>query len=220
MSTRNNIHQETKAQAAHRKIEEMIVTLELPPGIRISETTVSKMLDIGRTPVREALQRLARERSITILPRSGAVVTDIAVTEHFKLIEVRRGLERVLARRAARQADELACEQFRELQERFERAAVEDSEKIFIPTDRDFNRLLADTADNIYASDAIAPIQAQTRRFWYLYFKRFGDLPRVARLHADLAAAVARNDEDEAVAASDRLIDYVEEYTERTLSLT
>lgn len=220
MSKRSSGNEESKAQIAHRKIEEMIVTLELPPGIRISESTVSKMLDIGRTPVREALQRLARERSITILPRSGAVVTDIAVTEHFKLIEVRRGLERVLAQRAARNADAAARGQFIELQQRFERAAVEDSEKVFIPTDREFNRLLSETADNVYASDAIAPIQAQTRRFWYLYFKRFGDLAQVARLHGDIAAAIARNDESEAVAASDRLVDYVEEYTSRTLSLT
>lgn len=219
MSQRKDINDESKAQVAHRKIEQMIVTLELPPGTRISESTMSQTLEIGRTPVREALQRLARERSITILPRSGAVVTDIDVTDHFKLIEVRRGLERVLAQRAARNADEPAREEFNELQQRFERAANDESENVFIPADRDFNRLLSETADNVYASDAIAPIQAQTRRFWYLYFKRFGDLARVARLHGDIAAAIARNDEDEAVAASDRLVDYVEEYTERTLSL-
>lgn len=216
MARRSRSDAESKAQAAHRMIEEMIVTLELPPGIRISETTMSNMLGIGRTPVREALQRLARERSITILPRSGAVVTDIDITDHFKLIEVRRGLERVLAGRSARMATAEASRQFLELKERFEHAAAENSEKIFIPTDREFNKLLADTADNVYASDAIAPIQAQTRRFWYLYFERFGDLARVSNLHAEVARAIAYNNEAEAVAASDRLVDYVEEYTKKT----
>ncbi len=216
MARRPRFDAESKAQAAHRMIEEMIVTLELPPGIRISETTMSNMLDIGRTPVREALQRLARERSITILPRSGAVVTDIDITDHFKLIEVRRGLERVLAGRSARMASAEASKQFLELKERFEHAASENSEKIFIPTDREFNKLLADTADNVYASDAIAPIQAQTRRFWYLYFERFGDLARVSNLHAEVARAIAYNNEAEAIEASDRLVDYVEEYTRKT----
>lgn len=209
--------QETKAQAAHRIIEEMIITLELPPGIRISESTMSEMLDIGRTPVREALQRLARERSITILPRSGAVVTNIDVAEHFKLIEVRRGLEQVLARRAARLAGPDTRAAFLDLKARFERAATADGEKAFIATDREFNGLLTQTADNVYASDAIAPIHAQTRRFWFLYFKHFGDLARVSNLHAEIAGAIAVNDEDAAQRASDRLIDYVEEYTERTL---
>ncbi|MEX2575647.1 MAG: GntR family transcriptional regulator [Halofilum sp. (in: g-proteobacteria)] len=219
MSERKPINAESKAQAAHRMIEEMIVTLELPPGIRISESSMSKRLGIGRTPVREALQRLARERSITILPRSGAVITDIDVGEHFKLIEARRGLERILTGRAARLAEAQARAHFRDLQKRFELAAGENSEKIFIPTDREFNRLVADTADNVYASDAMAPIQAQTRRFWYLYFKHFGDLARVSHLHAEIASAIADNAESAAVAASDRLVDYVEEYTARTQSL-
>lgn len=208
---------ENKAQMAHRILEEMIVTLELPPGERISETTLSNMLGIGRTPVREALQRLARERTVKILPRSGAIITDIDVTDHFKLIEVRRGLERVLAGRAARLADADACQEFLSLQKRFERASSEDSEQQFIAADREFNKLLVTTADNIYAADAIAPIQAQTRRFWFLYFKRFGDLSRVSALHADVAGAIARNDEPAARKASDKLVDYVEEYTAKTL---
>lgn len=216
MARQSRFDAESKAQAAHRMIEEMIVTLELPPGIRISETTMSNMLGIGRTPVREALQRLARERSITILPRSGAVVTDIDIADHFKLIEVRRGLERVLAGRSARMASAEASKQFLELKERFEHAAAENSEKIFIPADREFNKLMADTADNVYASDAIAPIQAQTRRFWYLYFERFGDLARVSNLHAEIARAIAYNNETQAIEASDRLVDYVEEYTTKT----
>ncbi len=219
MGDRKTTNVESKAQAAHRMIEEMIVTLELPPGARVSESSMSKRLGIGRTPVREALQRLARERSITILPRSGAVITEIDVGEHFKLIEARRGLERILTGRAARLAEAQARAQFRDLQARFESAAAENSEKIFIPTDREFNRLLAQTADNVYASDAMAPIQAQTRRFWYLYFKHFGDLARVSRLHAEIASAIAENDEESAVAASARLVDYVEEYTARTQSV-
>lgn len=66
-------------------------------------------------------------------------------------------------------------------------------------------------------SYAIGPIEAQTRRFWYLHFKRFGDLQRVSQLHAGIARAIAANDEAGARDASDKLIDYVEEYTRKTL---
>jgi DNA-binding GntR family transcriptional regulator len=208
---------ETQAQFAYRQIEEMIVTLVLPPGSRISEKSVSAQLGIGRTPVREALQRLAYERTIKVLPRSGAVVSEIDVAEHFKLIEVRRELERILVGRASRLAEPAACKRFGELSERFGDAAREDDESIFLPTDAEFNALVAETARNDYAAAAMRPLQAQTRRFWYLYFRQVGDLAKVSALHSEIASAISRKNEHEARDASDRLVDYVEQYTYRTM---
>lgn len=207
---------ETQANFAYRLIEEMIVTLKLPPGTRVSEKSLSAELGIGRTPVREALKRLAQERTITIHPRSGAVISAIDVDDHFKLIEVRRELERILVGRTARLADPGICKAFSELQLRFEKAAAESSEALFIAADREFNTLVASSADNIYAADAMGPLQAQTRRFWFLNFQQFGDLTKVCRLHAAIAKAIAANDERAARKALDRLIDYVEEYTYQT----
>ena len=208
---------ESQAQFAYRQIEEMIVTLALPPGSRISEKSISAQLGIGRTPVREALQRLAYERTIKVLPRSGAVVSEIDIAEHFKLIEVRRELERVLIGRAARLAEPAVCKRFAELSEGFAEAAERDDESIFLPTDAEFNALVAMTARNDYAAAAMRPLQAQTRRFWYLYFRQVGDLAHVSRLHGDISAAIARKDEMGARDASDRLVDYVEQYTYRTM---
>lgn len=214
---REMVDGETQAQYAHRAIEEMIVTLALPPGSRISEQSLSAQLGIGRTPVREALQRLSYERTIRIFPRSGAVVSEIDIAEHFKLIEVRRELERILVSRSARLMDPIARRQFLDLQSRFDTAERTGDANVFIAADREFNLLLAKTADNSYASAAMAPLQAQTRRLWYLYFKEFGDVAKVARLHANIARAVADTDEAKARAASDALIDYVEDYTYRTI---
>ena len=208
---------ETQAQHAYRQIEEMIVTLALPPGSRISEKSISAQLGIGRTPVREALQRLAYERTIKVLPRSGAVVSEIDVAEHFKLIEVRRELERILIGRASRLAEPAVCKRFSELAQRFTDAAEQDDESIFLPSDAEFNALVAETARNDYAAAAMRPLQAQTRRFWYLYFRQIGDLAQVSSRHADIANAIARKDEREARDASDRLVDYVEQYTYRTM---
>lgn len=208
---------ESQAQHAYRAIEEMIVKLALPPGSRVSEKSLSAQLGIGRTPVREALQRLAYERTIKVLPRSGAVVSDIDVSEHFKLIEVRRELERILVARASRLAEPAVCDKFSALSVRFEEAADKDDEAVFIPADGEFNALLAETARNDYAAAAMRPLQAQTRRFWFLYFRQIGDLAQVSRLHAELAAAIAAKRETEACAASDRLVDYVEQYTYRTM---
>lgn len=208
---------ETQAQQAYRTLEGMIVTLELGPGTRISEKSISRRLGIGRTPVREAMQRLSREGTLRILPRAGAIVSEIEISDQFRLIEVRRELERIIAGRAARLADESARDAFRRLAADFERAAAENDELVFISSDREFNQLLVATADNKYAAMAMAPIQAQTRRFWFLHFKSFGDLQRVSPLHARIAEAVARNDIAAAQAGTDDLLDYVEEYTRKTM---
>jgi DNA-binding GntR family transcriptional regulator len=205
------------SERAYRAIEDLVITSQLPPGSRTSEKTLSSRLDIGRTPIREALQKLAAEGTVIILPRAGVLISEIDILNQFKLIEVRRELEKIIAGRAARLATPDERAQFQVLAATFHKAAEKNDERIFLPADREFNRLSAVVCRNDYALNAMAPLQAQTRRFWYLYFRKFGDLPFICRLHADVALAISRGEESNARAASDRLIDYVEQYTRRTL---
>jgi len=208
---------ETQSQLAYRVIEEMIVTLQIPPGNIVSEKALNRQLNIGRTPIREALQRLALEGTVRIVPRAGVIVSDIDMVDQLKMIEVRREIEKILAGRAARLADPKIRAQFRRLASDFNEAATKNDGTLFIAADREFNSLVVTTAQNSYAAHAIRPIEAQTRRFWYLHFQRFGDLQRVCELHARIAVAIAQNDEPEARQSSDALLDYVEWYTRRTL---
>lgn len=207
----------SQAAQAYRIIEEMIVNTTLPPGAKISEKVLAERVGLGRTPVREALQRLAAEGAVQILPRAGIIIAQVDFTDQFRLIEVRRELERLLSGRAARQADIATQAAFADLAKRFRKAARSNDAELFIDTDREFNQLIEVTANNKYAQMAMAAIQAQTRRFWYLYFSRFGDLKQVAQRHADIAEAIAAGKEEEARTASDALIDYVEGYTRKTL---
>ncbi|MBI6630625.1 GntR family transcriptional regulator [Pontibaca salina] len=208
----------TQAQQAYEQIEEMIITLELMPGSRISEAKMSQHLGLGRTPVREAMQRLASEGNLRILPRAGAIVSEVDVTDQFKLIAFRREVERFVTIQAARLADAPARASFTRLAGQFHAAAKTGRETLFIDADREFNLMIATTADNKYAATAMAQIQAQTRRFWYLTFDRFGELDQVSPAHARIAQAVAANDEQAAQRAFDALMDYVEEYTRRTVA--
>src|SRR3954451_14174584 len=88
----------TLSDRAYRDIEELIVTLQLPPGSAVSEGLLSRRLGIGRTPIREALQRLARESLVQILPRRGIMVTQINARTQLRLLEARREVERLVAR--------------------------------------------------------------------------------------------------------------------------
>ena len=203
---------------AYRSLEEMIVTLKLEPGSVLSETALAEKLGIGRTPIREALQRLAREGLITILPRKGILVTEINPAKQLQLLEVRRALERLLARGAALRSSDEERAAFLEIAKGMETAARDNDDLMFLRHDDAFNKLMSKAARNEYAYRAMELLHSLSRRFWYTHYKDSADLPLCARLHAEQARHIALGDADRAAEASDRLIDYVETFTRATVA--
>ena len=208
----------TLTEKAYRELEERIVTLQLKPGEFLSEYALSNSLKIGRTPIREALQRLSREDLVTILPRKGILVSETDPRKQLLVLEVRRELERLVCRLAAQRAAEAQRQRFREIAASMDRAAKTNDDMMFMRLDRELNLLIAEAAQNDYASRAMRFLQGHSRRFWYLHYKQAADLPLCARLHANQAWAVAAGDVKAAAAASDRLIDYVVTFTRATVT--
>lgn len=205
-------------ERAYADLEEIIVTLQLPPGSAVSEAVLSARTGIGRTPIREALQRLVRERLITVLPQRGIIVSEVNVKTQLKLLEVRRELERLVATRAARRATDGELKRFQEIAKALQKAARTNDETTFMRLDREFNSLSAAAARNEFLSSAMGLMQPLSRRFWYIHYKQVADMPLAARLHADVAQAIAARDEVAAAKASDALLDYLEEFTRATLN--
>lgn len=205
-------------EKAYADLEEMIVTLRIPPGAAVSEASLGAQLGIGRTPIREALQRLARERLVVILPQRGIVVSEINVKSQLKLLEVRRELERLMAKNASRRASDEDRQRFQEIAEELELAARTNDETTFMRLDREFNLLSTASARNEFLSSAMAQMHALSRRFWYIHFKQVGDMPLAAQLHANIARAIAARDETAAAKASDELLNYLEDFARATLN--
>ncbi len=203
---------------AYSDLEELIVTLQLAPGSAVSEAELSQRLGIGRTPIREALQRLAREHMVTILPRRGIIVAEINVKSQLRLLEVRREVERLVARSAARRATVAERARFNEIAFAFEESARSSDEVSFIRIDREYNELSVAAAHNEFAAGAMGLMHSLSRRFWYLHYKQTADMPLTAKLHADIARAIAAGDVAGAAAASDALLDSIEAFTRATVS--
>src|SRR4029079_11981286 len=176
------------------------------------------MTGIGRTPIREALQRLAREKLVSILPRRGIVVTEINVKNQLRLLEVRRELARPIARSAARRATPEERERFEELARDFEKSARRDDDVAFMRTDREFNTLCSAAAHNEFAAGAMSLMHSLSRRFWYVHYKQAADMPLTAKLHADIARAIAQGSEDKAVKETDPLLGVIEKFTRDSIS--
>jgi DNA-binding GntR family transcriptional regulator len=211
------LNPQTLTEQAYYRLEEMIVTLELAPGAILSEQALSADLGIGRTPIREALQRLSREGLVMVLPRKAIIVTETDPKRQLLVLEVRREIERLLARACAERATDAERRRFAEIADGMEDAASKNDDIAFMRLDRELNALLAEAAHNEYASRAMRSLNGHSRRFWYLHYKEAADLPKCARLHADEARAIAKGNPTRAAAASDKLIDYNESFTRATV---
>jgi DNA-binding GntR family transcriptional regulator len=202
---------------AYEQIEEAIVTLRIPPGTSVSELALSKATGIGRTPIREAIQRLAREHLIIILPQRGLLIPEIDVAKQLRLLETRRELDRLVCRSAAKRASPEQREHFTRLAEEFTVAGAANDDVTFIRSDREFNELCLSAAHNEFSEGAMRLLHGLSRRFWYYHYKQAADLPEMSRLHAGVARAIAAGDVAKAATACDRLMDNIETFTRATV---
>ena len=210
---------ETLTEQAYRVIEERIVTLQLKPGDVLSEQMLSATVRIGRTPIREALQRLAREGLVTILPRKGILVSDLNPRNQLLVLEVRRELERLLSRAGADRATQEQRAQMLDIARGMDQAAQTNDDIAFMRLDRELNALMIEAAHNDYAARSMKLLQGLSRRFWYMHYRLAADLPLCARLHANQARAIAKGGGQAAARSSDKLMDYVETFTRATVSV-
>ena len=92
---------ELLADRAYSELRDRIVTLRIAPGAPIDEDALGGDLEIGRTPVREAIKRLALENLVTVFPRRGTFASEINITDLADISDVRTQLEGHAAYRAA-----------------------------------------------------------------------------------------------------------------------
>ena len=206
----------SQAEAAYWHLEGMVVTLVLAPGSVHSEADLAARLGIGRTPVREALQRLEAEHLVEIMPRRGVRVSAIDVRGQLRLLETRRALETLVATSAARRATGAQRADLAGLHDGFLASGSRDY-SAFLELDRRFNDALAAASDNEFAAAALRSLHGLSRRFWHFYQRRDDDLAAVARMHADIAGAVSRGDMEGAETAVHRHMDYIRRFTDQLL---
>ena len=200
------------AEQAYRELEEQLVTLKLAPGELVSEKDLMEMAGIGRTPVREAIQRLSVEGLLKVLPRKGLMVTSLRRSDLSQIIEARRVLERLLVVKAAERATADQRQALKVLASRMQ-AADNDLENFF-RLDQHLNALLEAACNNRFLVQALTAMHSQCRRLWYLHRSRL-NLPRSTQLHGGLAKAVADGDSAGAIRALDEIIAILEELINR-----
>lgn len=195
----------TASAKAYLGLERLIVTLELAPGAVVTERVLIERLSLGRTPVREAIQRLTWEGLLEVRPRAGIVVAPLNAGDWLRVIDARRGVEIVLARSAARFLTGDAASRFQATAVAMHEAVVTNDVLGFLEADKALDEALERAADNPFAARVAAPLQTHSRRFWYRFQSGTG-LAESAANHVSLIGAILDRDEERAGVEADRLM--------------
>ncbi|HMB60410.1 MAG TPA: GntR family transcriptional regulator [Xanthomonadales bacterium] len=202
-----DVNARSLAEQAYTLLEQKLVTLQLQPGTLVSEGDLIEMTRIGRTPVREAIQRLAHQELFQVIPRKGLLVSPVSRSGMLNILETRKPLERLVVHRAALNAkddqrSELSAiaRQLSTSHERFEE---------FLKLDHELDILLDACSGNPFTAAALAPLRSHSRRFWF-YHRAQIQLSDAIAAHAQMARLVARRDYNGAQKASDAIIGVLE----------
>ncbi|WP_175469734.1 GntR family transcriptional regulator [Marinobacter sp. AC-23] len=204
-------------EIAYDQLEHLIVHDRLPAGSMVFEVDLAEQLGMGRTPVREALQRLARDGLVVIHPRRGVMVTEMSIARQLELLEVRRPLEQLIATSAARRANAEERNQMLANAKFSEGTAAAGDGDAFFEATRSNHLLLEQAAHNEVVQNVMGLLHGSSRRYWYAHYRQFGDLERAASAHANLLRSIALGTEAEASENANVLVTYLEEFTRATV---
>tara|TARA_R100000365_G_scaffold3689_1_gene13595 strand:+ start:20061 stop:20717 length:657 start_codon:yes stop_codon:yes gene_type:complete len=169
---------------AYDEIRKLIVTCELRPGQPLTVTDLAEALNIGRTPVIQAIDRLAVDGLVDVMPRKGIVVSPVSLDDFMEVIEMRMVNETAAVRWAAERASRAEIAMMEANLAAIWRAAKDRNIEEFISLDRDFHRLITQSASNRILGDVLSSLHDKALRFWFISLKAPDHNIRVCEQHA------------------------------------
>ncbi len=186
---------------AYQQIKQRILQLEFRPGQFLNESTICEMLDIGRTPVHQAVHRLMLEGLLEIVPRKGLLIRPDSMNEVLNLLEARWALEPNIAALAAERASPTHIKRLQKLlREALTINGGKDRTR-HMEIDREFHHLIADAAGNPILADVIRPLHERSGRLWHLQLKIPDDIQQTEKEHEAILDAIVRGDKEAAARA-------------------
>ena len=189
----------SEADRAYEIIRERLVMLDIRPNEPVNDEGLARALGIGRTPVREALKRLERDRLIVSFSRRGTFATTVDITDLAHISEIRTQLEPIAAARAARTASAPTRSRLADLAD--EIAAISDDDddnRALLKTDVRVHREIYRASGNPYLEDVLITQDAHATRIWCLFLDRLPHVAEHVREHAQLLRAIVDGDADRA----------------------
>ena len=182
------------AERAYVELRDRIVTLRLAPGTVLREDELMQAMEIGRTPLREAVKRLALENLVTVEPRRGTFVTAVEATDIMNISEVRAELEAYAAELAALRMDGGARARAEALMEEVEELSRPEDRDWLMRFDERIHRFIWEASGNPYLVDTLERYFTHSLRIWYLVLDRVPGLGHAVHDQTHLLKAVLAHD--------------------------
>lgn len=184
------------ADRAYIALRDMIVTLQIPPASPLYEDRLSKSLGLGRTPIREAIKRLEAEGLVAVYARRGTFATDVNITDHRLIADVRAQLEAHAARRAAESASARDIAGLSRLLETT-RTEGADAHRL-VALDASIHRAIYHCTHNWHLEATLNQYYDLSLRIWYLYLERLPDMEEHVGGHVRLLEAIIAGQPEQA----------------------
>ena len=179
------------ADRAYRELRDRLVTLRIQPGSPIDEDVIGRELQMGRTPVREAIKRLALENLVTVFPRRGTFASEINITDLAHISDVRGQLEGHAAYRAAERITEGQRAELATLLVELEASRGTDDVESLMALDARVHRFIYHCAANPFLEETLTRYFNLSLRIWYLVIDRLPHLFARVHEHQDVLDAIA-----------------------------
>jgi DNA-binding GntR family transcriptional regulator len=188
---------ELLADRAYAALRDRIVALRIPPGAPINEDALGREFEMGRTPVREAIKRLALENLVTVFPRRGTFASEINITDLAHISDVRQQLEGHAACRAAERLTAARGAELEALLDRIEAPGAASRDEL-MELDAEIHRFVHRASANPYLEETLARYFNLSLRIWYLVLDRLPHLTERVREHRALLEAIRDGEADRA----------------------
>ena len=186
---------ETNAGRAYEIVRDRLVMLDIRPGEPINDDHLAGELGVGRTPVREALKHLERDRLVIAYPRRGTFATVVDMTDLADISEIRKQLEPIAAARAARTGTTEARARLTALAAGIARIDDSDDPRQVLRHDVRVHREIYRASGNPHLEEILVRLDAHATRIWCLFLDRLPDVAGHVREHVALMDAIVAGDE-------------------------
>ncbi|MDW5502040.1 GntR family transcriptional regulator [Pseudomonas lundensis] len=190
-------------ELAYRRFKQALVTLSYKPGEYLNTAQVMSELEMGRTPINQAIHRLANEGLLQVIPRKGVMVSPLSMDDALELIEVRLANEMLCMRLASKRITAVQVAALTTLNQQIEAASQRRDRVQMMTLDHQFHQQLAQIAGNNMLADILSVLHARAQRFWASTLSREGHMREVIEEHRAIIAALAAQDDDAAANAAE-----------------
>ena len=177
-------------ELVYLELKHKILTGEIASQTRLMEIDLSEKMNVSRTPIREAIKRLADDGLVKVEPRRGAYVANISIKDMLDVFEVREDMEGFVAKLASERIKDEQKEELKRIAAEYEVAINNSDKENIIELDEKFHNYIVECCNNDTLSELVSYVQDLSLRFRYLYYDDYSLYKSTAEQHNNIVAAI------------------------------